>query len=132
MVRSLTVVSLWISLLYGGELTPIKSISLHKDQTEHLIVKSELLQKHLLFRWTLFRDNALVILRSYDTIVAQHTLYLKQSNRSFRVTLFGARKAHEVAPYLVITFKRFDYQSKQAFFDIYLSDDNERVRLEFI
>ncbi len=116
----------------ADEWKPIKSVSLQKDQLERIVVHSGALKKLLEFRWTLYSNNALVILRSYDDFVAQHVLRSHYKSRSFRVNLLSRGKNRMMGPYLLVTFKHFDFKAKKALFDIYLSDDDEQVELKFL
>ncbi len=133
MIRSLVLIFFVLGfLIHADEWKPIKSVSLYKDQLERIVVKSGKLKKLFEFRWTLYADNALVVLRSYDDFVAQHVLRSHYKNRNFRVALLSKRGAHTMPPYLLVTFKHFDFKEKQALFDIYLSDDDEQVVLKFL
>ncbi len=110
----------------------VKSVSLKKDQLENIVVKSGSLQKLFEFRWTLYKNGSLVVLRSYDDFVAQNMLNLKHKNRSFKEELLSKGMYHKEVPYLLVTFKSFDFKKNKALFDIYLSDDDEKVILQFI
>ncbi len=125
-------VVLTLFLLQGSadEWKPVKSVSLKKDQLESIVVKSSSLQKLFEFRWTLYKNGSLVILRSYDDFVAQNMLNLRHKNRSFKEELLSKGLDHKAVPYLLVTFKSFDFKKNEALFDIYLSDDDEKVFLQ--
>ena len=79
MFRTLVlVVLLLISHSGADEWKPSKSVSLKKDDIESILVKSGALQCLFDFRWTLYKNNSIVILRSYDGFVAQNILSLKR------------------------------------------------------
>jgi hypothetical protein len=133
MIRSLFLV--WILVFAHGSADDWKlssSVSLKKDQVETILVKSGALEHLLEFRWTLYKNKSLVVLRSYDDFVAQHTLSLEYRNRSFRVELLPRGLDYKAVPYLLVTFKSFDFKTNEALFEIYLSDDDEKVLLEYL
>ena len=133
MMRSLFLLfCLFVLFAHADEWRPVKSVSLQKDQLEQIVVTRKKKKKLFEFRWTLYADNALVVLHAYDDFVAQTLLRLHYNHRSFCVELLAKGKSHAMPPYLVVTFKQFDFETKQARFDIYLSDDNERVTLKFL
>ncbi len=133
MVRTLFLVFLLLFISSSAdEWKPIKSVSLQKDQLERIVVQSGALKRLFEFRWTLYADDALVILRSYDDDVAQHVLRSHYKNRSFRVELLSRGGSRTIAPYFLVTFKHFDFKANKALFDIYLSDDDEQVELKFL
>ncbi len=133
MMHALLLVFLLLALSSSAdEWKPIKSVSLQKDQVERIVVKSGALQRLFEFRWTLYADDALVVLHSYDDFVAQNVLRSHYNNRSFRVALLSQGSGRKMPPYFLVMFKRFDFKAKQALFDIYLSDDDERVVLKFL
>ncbi|RUM65813.1 MAG: hypothetical protein DSZ03_02095 [Sulfurimonas sp.] len=133
MIRALLLFSLLLCRTGSAdEWTPVKSVSLAKDQLERIVVKNAALKRMFEFRWTLYANDTLVVLRSYDDVVAQHVLRKEHKNKSFRVILFSEGGRHRMPPYLIVTFRYFDFKTKQALFDIYLSDDDERVALKFL
>ncbi|MEA2111991.1 MAG: hypothetical protein U9P71_08090 [Campylobacterota bacterium] len=132
----LRAVILVLFLLFGhssaDEWKPSKSISMKKDAIETILVKSGSLQRLFDFRWTLYKNGSIVILRSYDGFVAQNILSSKRKNRSFRVELLPRGLDYRAVPYLVVTFKEFDFKKNEALFDIYLSDDDEKILLQYL
>ncbi len=133
MLRTLVLVFLlFMGHSSADEWKPSKSLSLKKDSTETILVKSGALQRLFDFRWTLYKNGSIVVLRSYDGFVAQNILSLKRKNRSFRVELLPRGLDYRAVPYLVVTFKGFDFKKNEALFDIYLSDDDEKVLLEYL
>ena len=126
-----------VFLLFGSyssadEWKPSKSVSLKKDEVESILVKSGALERLFDFRWTLFKNDSIVILRSYDGFVAQNILSLKRKNRSFRVELLPRGLGYMAVPYLMVTFESFDFKKNEALFNIYLSDDDEKVLLQYL
>jgi hypothetical protein len=133
MIRALLVLlMLLFSYSLADEWKPSKSVALKKDANVFILVKSGALQRLFDFRWTLYKNGSLVILRSYDGFVAQNLLSLKRKNRSFKVELLPKGLDFRMVPYLMVTFKSFDFKKNEAHFDIYLSDNDEKVLLQYL
>ena len=69
--------------------------------------------------------------RSYDTIVAQHIIYMRQTNRSFRVSLKPSGVSFYNKPYLLVRFKDFNHDTNEAILELLLSDDSKNIKLEY-
>ena len=98
--------------LSANEYRYTKIIKLKKDESNKIIVKYEKIEKLFKFRWTLFTNGGLVVLRSYDRIVAQNILYLRDKNQSFRFDLKPKGGSFLIPPYILIKFVEFDYETK--------------------
>ena len=109
-----------------------KSISLKKDILERLLIKSEGSQRLLEFRWTLYANDNLIILRNFDDIVTQHVLKLNHINQSFRIELLSPTAYKIKVPYILIKFTDFDYEKNESQFDIFLQDEEEEIQLEYL
>lgn len=103
---------------------------LKKDEQKKILVKYADKEKLFKFRWTLYKNGGLVVFRSYDKIVAQHMLYLRHENQSFRVELMPKGADYKSAAYLLVKFKEFKQESKEAVFEIFLFDGKGQVLLE--
>ena len=123
--------SLSFSFSFAADLISSKVIELKKDQIQKIIVKYDNREKVFFFRWTLYKNNALVLFRSYDKTVAQNILYLRKSSRSFRVVLKPKGLNFYDKPYLLVMFKDFDDETREAKFELFLSDDTKRIVLEY-
>jgi len=123
--------SLSFSSIFSADLLSSKIIKLKKDKEQKIIVKYDGREKVFTFRWTLYKNNGLVIFRSYDKIVAQNILYLRKTSRSFRIELKPRGLNFYDKPYLLVMFKDFDYQTRKAKFELFLSDDTKRIILEY-
>ena len=119
------------SSIFASDLILSKKIKLKKDQIQRIIVKYDGREKEFFFRWTLYKNNGLVMFRSYDKIVAQNILYLRKISRSFRVELKPSGLNFYNKPYLLVMFKDFDYKTRKAKFELFLSDDTKRRVLEY-
>ena len=115
---------------FGDDFRQTKEISLKKDELKKIFVKYEDKNKLLSFRWTLYKNGGLVVLRSYDGIVSQHMLYLNHTNQSFRIKLKPSISFYN-KPYLLIRFKEFDPKTKESKFELLLSDRLGTIRLEY-
>ncbi|MDF1874702.1 hypothetical protein JHD48_03010 [Sulfurimonas sp. SAG-AH-194-I05] len=118
--------------LGANEYKSIDTIELKKDEHKKILVTYGKIAKLFKFRWTLYVNNGLVILRSYDRIVAQNMLYLRHKNRSFRVDLMPKGLGSIKVPYLLVKFIEFNYKTNKATFKMYLSDDTGVVTLEYL
>ncbi len=107
-------------------------ISLKKDETKKVLVKYDIIQKLFQFRWTLFVNGGLVVLKSYDDIVSQNILYLNHKNQSFRTELLSRGANNHKTPYILVKFLGFDYEKNQAKFELFLSDDEVKVRVKYL
>jgi len=116
--------------LSANEYRYTKSIELEKDECKKILVKYEKIEKLFKFRWTLFVNGGLVVLRSYDRIVAQNVLHLRHRNQSFRFNLKPKGSKFPKAPYILMKFVEFNYETNKASFMLYLSDKSLQVYLE--
>jgi hypothetical protein len=123
--------SLCFGALSAADLVAMESVKLKKDELKEIVVKYDGREKLLTFRWTLYTNNGLVLFRSYDKIVAQNVLYLRNKNRSFRVKLKPSGYNFYDVPYLLVMFKDFNHKTKEAEFELFLSDDTKRIVLEY-
>ncbi|UCM99485.1 hypothetical protein LCX93_08055 [Sulfurimonas sp. SWIR-19] len=121
---------LFSTALFASDLRDVQEISLKKDEPKKILVKYDNKTRLFTFRWTLYTNEGLVVLRSYDKYVAQNILYLNHKNQSFRVTLKTPGADFYNVPYILVKFKEFDVKKNIAKFELYLSDDKEQIRLE--
>jgi hypothetical protein len=118
------------SFIFASELVETKEILLKKDVQKKILVKYADKEKLFKFRWTLYKNGGLVIFRSYDKIVAQNVLYLRHENQSFRVELKTRGADSHNVPYMLVRFKEFKNDTKEALFEILLFDDKKQILLE--
>jgi len=117
--------------LFGNEYREVRNISLSKDEIKQILIKYDRYERVLQFRWTLYKNGGLVIFRSYDRSVAQNILYLNHKNQSFRVVLKPKGVSYS-PPYILIKFVKFDYKKDKAEFQLFLSDDDMQIELEYL
>lgn len=116
--------------LFASQFKESKEILLKKDEQKDIFVKYADKKKLFTFRWTLYKDGALVIFRSYDKIVAQNVLSLRHENQSFRLELMPKGSKYPQRAYLLVKFKEFKEESKEALFELFLFDKGKLVELE--
>lgn len=130
LLRLFIIFAFSFSFIFASDYREIKEIVLKKDEQKKILVKYADKEKLFKFRWTLYKNGGLVVFRSYDRIVAQHMLYLRHENQSFRVELMPKGADYNNAAYLLVKFKEFKQESKEAVFEIFLFDGKGQVLLE--
>jgi hypothetical protein len=108
----------------------MSEISLKKDEQKKILVKYSDKEKLFKFRWTLYKNGGLVVLRSYDKIVAQNVLYLRHENQSFRLELKPRGSDFYNTPYLLVKFEKFNKETNEAVFKLLLSDKKLQITLK--
>jgi len=124
--------TLSFSVVYADEFRDITTISLKKDEQKKILVKYDDITKLFKFRWTLYKNEGLVIHRSYDRIVAQNILYLRHKNQSFRLELRPRGADYYNVPYMLVKFKEFKYETNEAVFELLLSDRSMDISLKHL
>lgn len=118
--------------IYADEFRFSREIVLKKDEQTKILVKYAKNSKLFKFRWTLYVNKGLVVLKSYDQIVSQNILYLRHENQSVRIDLMPKGARDYRVPYFILKFKEFDYTTNSAKFDLLLSDEEMQVSLDFL
>jgi len=130
--NALVMFILTFNYLGANEYKDIVTIKLKKDVHKKILVKYGKTEKLFKFRWTLYTDGGLVIFRSYDRIVGQNILYAKRKSRSFRVELMTRGGSYYAVSYILVKFEKFDYETGEAIFQLFLSDTHSKVSLEYL
>jgi hypothetical protein len=130
LLHAIFLLSLSLSVVYADEFRDIRTISLKKDEQKKILVKYNEITKLFKFRWTLYKNEGLVIHRSYDRIVAQNILYLRRKNQSFRQELRPRGANFYTVPYVLVKFKEFKYETNEAVFEMFLSDKSMQISLK--
>ncbi len=120
-----------ITVSSASDLSDVKEIVLKKDVQQKILVKYGTKEKVLTFRWTLYKNGGLIVFRSYDTIVAQNILYLRHENQSFRVIVKPSGVNFYDKPFVLIRFKKFNDDTREATFELFLSDDSKDIKLDY-
>lgn len=106
----------------------IGEISLKKDEVQNLQIFVDGALKSLSFRWTLYKDSALITHFKYDEIPQQFTLYPKPHNAA-KVQLSAVNSAHSENPYMIFYFVDFNMDAKEAKFRYYLFKFNNNIEV---
>ena len=107
-----------------------QTIELSKDEYKKFLVKYDETQKMFKFRWTLYTNGTLVVLRSYDRIVAQNILTTGLKRKSFRLDLTPVGTGYGNGPYILVQFIEYDFIKNKAIFKLFLSDEDSEISLE--
>ena len=119
-------------MAFGQGLTFLKEIPLKKDEVKKILVKYDGYEKLFKFRWTLFTNDTLTVLKSYDLIVSQIVLYDDLKCRSFRFYLKPKGASNYNVPYFLVKFKKFDFKKNKAIFELYIFDREMEINLEYL
>jgi hypothetical protein len=130
LLQVIFLLSLSFSVVCADEFRDITTISLKKDEQKKILVKYDAVTKLFKFRWTLYKNEGLVIHRSYDRIVAQNILYIRRKNQSFRQELKPRGADFYSTPYVLVKFKEFKYETNEAVFELFLFDKSMKIILK--
>ncbi len=120
------------SVVYGDVFRDVITITLKKDEQKKILVKYDDITKLFKFSWTLYKNEGLVIHRSYDKIIAQNILYLRHKNQSFRLELRPRGADYYNVPYVLVKFKEFRHETNEAVFELFLSDRSMDIKLKHL
>jgi len=129
-IRSIFLLLLLFTFGHANEYRYSENLELSKDEHKIFLVKYAKNEKLFKFRWTLYANGGLVVLRSYDRIVAQNTLFLRAKKRSIKVDLMPKGAGYGNVPHILIKFIEYDYAKNKAIFKLLLADKNLEVNLE--
>lgn len=118
------------SFLEAAEWNYTKEVHLSKDQIQTVYVREGSLLKVLKFRWTLYAGDGLVIHLNYNDKASQFILYTHHKKDAYRIHLLPKKSVYRRVAYLYLVFKKFDYKTKQAHFDILVDDPEKRALIE--
>ncbi len=107
-----------------------RDLDLRKDEMYHLTFQEGANIKDLYFRWTLHKNEGLVMHLNYDGFVHQFILYERYHRRGFRLQLFKPDpRATTSAPYLWLLFEDYNYDTEIASLRLLVHDGNRNVAL---
>ena len=131
-MRPLVLLLMVFGVVFANEYRLSQEVALKKDVLKRILIKSEKSARVLEFRWTLYSDETLVVLGSFDDLVFQKMLRQNYVNQSFRIVLLP-KKGHQIRrPYLLVKFVDFDFTKDEAKFQIFLRDEEEEIVLEYL
>lgn len=134
MSKGFVLLFLSISLLFG-QWDKTQEIKLKKDEPYRVIFHEQLrgdggiMQREFVLRWTLFVNEGLSVVIKYDGFNHHHVLHRKRGLDSFRLPLLPRIDSELIAPYMLIEFQEFDDLNKEAYFGIYVKD-NDRTNMQ--
>ena len=119
-----------VALAQGAEWSFTKELRLSKDEIQTIIIKEQQIVRALDFRWTLYAGDGLVMHLNYNDRASQFILYKHYKKDTFKVRLLPKKTAYKRVPYLYLIFKKFDYKTSKAYFDILVDDPEKRAIIE--
>jgi len=110
------------------------SYTLKKDQIATVRIKKDYLptikkEGLLEFRWTLFKDNKLVLHVSYEGFPTQYLLENRYRRNSVKIKLLGDYPTISKEAFAIIRFK--DFKNNKAYFDVLIRDPEQRMEVRF-
>lgn len=109
----------FLNAAIGDGVSFSKEYDLKKDEFKVIKVKIEKSTKYMTFRWTLFKNEGLVMHARYDGHPYQFVLYQKYKRESFKLHVLAQKDArYNEQPYFLITFKDYFYDTLKAKIDI--------------
>ena len=124
--------SIFLNSVYAIEFKEVKIIKLKKDEEKKILVNYGTYSKLFTLRWTLYKNDGLVVFHSYDKYVFQNMLYLRYKNKFFKQELKSRGADMYEIPYLLVKFKEFNYETREAVFELLLSDSKAQVNLKYL
>ena len=105
-------------------------LSLKKEQLYKAHIGVGEVQKDFQFRWTLYKNNGLVLHIRYDKFNHQALLYKDYQRNAFKIPLGKSNGGQKDEPQLVMYFK--DFSDKKAHFKLYIEGNGAMVLDESI
>lgn len=130
MLKFILTFLLVVSCMHAAQQSYSKAISLSKDQIQTVLVTEKAHLRVLKFRWTLYAGDGLVMHLNYNDRASQFILYKHYKKDTYRVELLPKVSAYKRIPYLYLTFKKFDYKTSKAHFEIVIDDPEKRALIE--
>ncbi len=113
----------------GGEWDHFAAFSLEKDQLQNIEIHEGERIHRLSFRWTLYKNGALVVHVKYNDRSYQPLLYDRYRLDSFKIELFpkadDASEKRFETPYALLVFRAFDEKRRTAAFDLAIKDHGQ-------
>lgn len=137
MSRLVTVFLFCIVHLYAAKWKYQYRFDLKKDQIAKVKIsyrdkKVFLRDGEFDFRWTLYKNGALITHSSYQKIKFQHVLYEGYRLNSFEIDLVPVGSNISNRIYLLVVFESFDKKSQKATVDMFIKDDQVKILADFI
>ena len=98
-----------------------KTIELKKDEFYVIKLQANQAQKTLYFRWTLLKNEGLVVHLNYDSFPHQFVLYEDYQRNCYQINLWKAQERYySQEPYFLLCFKDYKRVDKIATLNFYL------------
>lgn len=89
-------------------------------------------QSELQIKYTLYKNEGLVLVMRYDMFIYQTILYTDYQRDSFSIPLaFGSKSIARGAPYLSVYFKSYDMKNKRATLSLNVMGDATLAKVYF-
>jgi hypothetical protein len=103
-----------LSLLFSEEIT------LAKDELYRTVIKDDVRDKNLYFKWVIFKNDALNVVLNYDRFNYQFTLYRDFYKNSFMLDLSTHKLYYKRGKYLYLQF--IEFKDNKAKFNLYIKN----------
>lgn len=98
-----------------------RTIELKKDEFYVIKLQANQAQKTLYFRWTLLKNEGLVVHLNYDSFPHQFVLYEDYQRNCYQINLWKAQERYySQEPYFLLCFKDYKRVDKIATLNFYL------------
>lgn len=97
-----------------------EEIKLKKDEFYEKVIEDGVRKKRFYFRWTLFKNEGLVVHLNYDGFNHQFILYKHYGLNSFKLNLLPKYHYEKESSFLYLIFKDIDIIKGIATFELYI------------
>ncbi len=120
-----------ISLLFAPiEWKAQNAIELKKDEFYVIKMQTNEVQKTLYFRWTLLKNDGLVVHLNYDSFPHQFVLYEDYQRNCYRVSLWKPIDGYYgEEPYFLLCFKDYKRVERIATLQYYIYEGNRNFNI---
>jgi hypothetical protein len=123
-----------LNLSFAQQWNKTQNVKLKKDEPYRVIFHEQVqgeggvVQREFVLRWTLFVNEGLTVTIKYDGFNHHHVLHNRYGFDSFRLQLLPRNDSEMQAPYMLIVFQEFDDAQKEAYFELFIKD-NDRTNM---
>ncbi len=130
MMKQALIILFFAIAVFSSDLKKLKTYYLSKDEIKKVMITAGKTKKLLTFRWTLYKNEGLVMFSSYDQMVMQYILYLNHTNQQFRIDLTSGGSNLYLRPYLLIRFDKFDFAKHKAKISLWIYDKQSEIEIK--
>ena len=128
----LLILSLFSVQVFALEWAYEKEIKLKKDEFFSVWVETQSEKKLLKFRWTLFTNSNLVLLRVFDAFNYHHIVTEQYPRNSVKFDVGVRSEKYREKPYMLLKFDSFDVKKNEAVFKLLLNDKTGLINIKMI